>query len=107
MSLSRYSPLVQNHEVIRILDRFYAMRNRNDSRLLQLLPDNLLNFKRSLVVNGSSRLVENDNRASTKDSPCESDKLPLTLAKISSSSLNMCSKVPTVPTTQTPQDFGA
>jgi hypothetical protein len=107
MPLSRNSPLVQNHKVIRILDSFYAMRNGNDGRLLQLLPDNLLNLKRSLVVNGSSRLIENDNCASPKDSPRESDKLPLTLAKISSSSLNMCSKVPAVPTTQTPQDFGA
>lgn len=107
MSLSRNPALIQNHKVVRILDSFYAMRNRNDSRLLQLLPNNLLNLKRSLVVNGSSRLIENDNWASTKDSPCESDKLPLTLAKISSSSLNMCSKVPAVPTTQTPQDLGA
>ena len=99
MSLSRNPPLIQNHKVVRILDSFYAVRNRNDSRLLQLLPDNLLNLKRSLVVNGSSCLIENDNRASTKNSPCESDKLSLTLAKIFSSSLDMCSKVPAVPIT--------
>jgi hypothetical protein len=106
MSLSRNTTLVQNHKVIRILNSLDAMRNSDNSRLPQLLSDNLLNLKRGLLIDRRSRFIQNDNSAPPQNSPRKSDKLALTLAKISPSALDVCIKMPAMPTTQTLEDLG-
>lgn len=90
MPFPRKFSLIQNHEVIRVFDSLDAMCDRDDGGLLQLLPDNLLNFERSLLVNRSSSLIENDNRTASQHGSGKGNELTLALAEIPSTGLNVC-----------------
>ena len=50
-ALSNQSPLCQSNKVVRILDRFYPMGDRNHGTLLHLVPKNLLDVHGSFHVN--------------------------------------------------------
>ena len=70
-------------------DRVEAMRNRDHSRVGELLLDQLLNLLFSYNIDIGSGLVEHHHLVLAQDCPADADELPLASAKISSALSNL------------------
>ncbi|KAF4511626.1 hypothetical protein G6O67_003405 [Ophiocordyceps sinensis] len=73
---------------IGVLHRLEAMRNGNDGAISQLLAQDTLHLCRCAAVDGSRRLVEDDESAPAQDRAADAHQLPLSLAEVLATGVN-------------------